>query len=347
MRRQQASHPRRAGQALLLAWLCAGCHSEPKRQAHEGTEPPPVAMPEPRPTPLAEAVTPTALPTRGAPAAAVPLAPAASEPTAEPPPPLKPHLDVTVSDLPAQGTETEVRLLAGYERLGKRRNPERLEISTDRNSAEFPGSHTRAVVTGVTVPPGVGAVPVGQAKAQAMQLKFTLEQQKTPFAGCDRKSGCGCAGIVPYAYLSLAHALPPGVRLDEYKHLSFWAKSAAPFDLHVVLSCYVEARPDAGFRDLAHKEMDPCWHPTRVQRQLPEPVPIRGDGQWHRYQFRIDDLPPPEKVFLKDGGPMACTVDNVTEVSYVFEKNEPPVQGEYPGTQGIVWFDQLQAVGTR
>ncbi len=256
--------------------------------------------------------------------------------------PARPKLQVLVSEGPSD--DPDGRLLAGYERLGKPRNHERVEVSTDRNAAEFPGSVSSARIGGVAVAAGVGA-----GKARAMELVLRLQNQRTPFATCigdaSGATGCGCDDVIPYAYISVSHDLPAKTRLDQAKFLSFWARSEQPFQLHMVLSCYVEARPEAGYLDAARTKMDPCWQSPRVELNLPDPIDIRGDDQWHRYQVRIDDLPPGERVFMSDGGPVVCSLDNVAQVAYVLKKSQPPEPGEYPEDKGVIFFDDLQALG--
>lgn len=237
------------------------------------------------------------------------------------------------------------QLLAGYERLGKPKNREFIEVNTDRNAVEFPSSLTLAKIRGAKVAKGEGAGP-----ARALELDFTMVDQHATFAGCSTKTACGCEDIKPYAYISLSHGLPAEAHASDFKWLSFWARSQEPYDLHLILSCFVEPRPldnvppNNGYLDAAHTQMDPCWHSPRVELPLSDPIAIRGDNQWHRYQVRIADLPPSEPVTLTGGAQMVCTLDKVTHVVYVLKKNHPPLPGEYPKDQGAVFFDNLEGL---
>ncbi len=319
------------GRCRTVAWLALGCLAL-------------ACQPESRPAPPAEKAMPSeelavaaAAPVPPPVAAAAPVPPpVAAEPEAEKPKPTR--LWVVVSEEPP--TEPVRELLASYDRRGKGQTPWHVDVHTDRNAAEFPGSVTRVKLGYVADP-----VAVSGAKARAMKVELTLKNQMTPFAGCDTKrgsaTGCGCEKIIPYTYIALVHRLAVSTRLDKSKYLSFWAKSAEPFDLQLALGCYIEPRPDVGYLDAARQHPDPCWLNLRSELKLPDPVQIRGDDQWHRYQVRIDDLPPSEVV---EG--MSCTLRNVTQISYVLQKGVSPKPGEFPADQGMVVFDDLEAFGT-
>lgn len=311
---------------LVLCGLCLACNGESRR-------------------PEAKTERESALPEDPSPVAA-PAPPVVAEPSRdlELPEPKKAKaakLEVLVSERPSEVAEKKV--LAGYERLGMSRNGERLSVHTDRNGAEFPHSLTSAHLGGTAVAQGVGAGP-----ARALKVDLHLETQGTRFAGCDcKKRNCGCEKIIPYSYISISHELPAKVFLGQFESLSFWSRSAEPFELQVVLSCFVRARPDAGYLDAAHTELDPCWHNTRVELKLPDPIEIRGDDKWHRYEVRMADLPAPEPVLQYDRGLVACTFDDVTQIAYVLKKSHPAVLGEYPRDQGTIYFDDLEGLGKR
>ena len=237
------------------------------------------------------------------------------------------------------------QLLVGYERLGRSRNLQRVDISTDRNAVEFPASVTSARIRGVAVPADTGA-----GKGRAMSLKLRLREQWAEFAACIGNPTCGCEGVIPYAYISLGQELPAEPRLDAFKTLSFWAKSKEPFELHMVLSCYVEPRPKStvapnnGYLDEAHTKMDPCWQSPRVELPLSDPIEILGDDMWHRYQVPIADLKPSAPVKVNGAGQMVCSLDKVTHVAYVLKKSQPPEPGEYPQDEGEILFDDLEGL---
>lgn len=339
------------GLMLLAAVLMSACgEPRPPRPAPNPEDSAPQASSLPQePSPTAVAALPDAVTPGGAatPTGAVDLAVGASDAQALPgatTPAAAQPLDVEVSDLPPSDTQTQV--LVGYERPGKSRRREPVDLSTDRNSVEFPQSLTRAKISYVANPAGSGAGP-----ARALELEITLPSQQTQFATCSGKSACGCKGIVPYAYISLSHGLPAGTDLAKWQHLSLWVRSKEAFDLHVMLSCFVEPRPRQtmppfnGYLDEDLTEMNPCWYAPRAELPLREPIRILGDDRWHRYQVRIDDIPPGEPVTFTGGGQMVCTVQAVTHVIYVLKKNQPPVTGEYPANTGVIRFDDLQAVG--
>lgn len=274
-----------------------------------------------------------------------PLAP----PVAQPPPaaaPVKavqPKLDVLVSQRPAD--DPGKRLLAGYERLGKGKNTEHIEISTDRNAVEFPDSLTRAKIRGVAV-----AADEGAGKARAMMLELRLVDQQAKYAACTVGDGCGCEGVIPYAYVSLSHDLPAKVRVDEFKALSFWVRSKEPFQLHMVLGCYIQPRPKStaapldGYLDAALTEMNPCWQSPRAELTLPDPIEILGDDIWRRYQVPIAGLKTSEPVELLGGGEMVCQLGKVTRVAFVLKKSHPLVPGEYPKDEAVIFFDDLEGL---
>lgn len=255
--------------------------------------------------------------------------------------PVQLHQEITVSTTPPQ--EADAALLNGYERRDRR-----VEVNTDRNAVEFPRSLTDARLSYPANPADQGA-----GRARALQLALRLPDQTSEFATCSGKSACGCNGITPYAYISLSHPLPPGTDLSAWRDLSLWVRSAEPFDLHLVLSCFVEPRPlrtDApfdGYLDAAHTEMNPCWHAPRVELPLRAPIAVLGDDQWHRYQVRVDDLPASPPVELSGGGQMICTLAKVTHVVYVLKKGHPRLPGDYPRDSGVVRFDDLQALRPR
>lgn len=251
------------------------------------------------------------------------------------------HQEVHVEETPPQ--DTDALLLSGYERKEKR-----VEVSTDRNAVEFPSSLTSARLSYKANPPDQGA-----GKARALQLDLRLPDQTTEFATCSGKNACGCTEIIPYAYIALSHTLPVGTELAKWRDLSFWVRSSEPFDLHLVLSCFVEPRPlrtDApfdGYLDAAHTEMNPCWHSPRVELPLRAPIAVLGDDLWHRYQVRVDDLPASPPVELSGGGQMICSLANVTHVVYVLKKGRPRLPGDFPKDAGVIRFDDLQAVRPR
>ncbi len=334
---------RRAAMPLLLATLACQPRppsEQPKQEAAEAAGP--AANAEPATAAVAPAVAATAA---GLPHEPTPIATPVPPPPAPvvPPPPVKAKMVVLVSDTaPESGGR---QLLSGYERLGKSKNRELVEVNTDHNAVEFPSSLTAAQIRGAKVGKGEGA-----GLARALQLDFTMVDQHTPFAGCGTKTACGCEDIKPYSYISLSHALPPEAHASDFKWLSLWARSQEPYDLHLILSCFVEPRPmdtvppNNGYLDAAHTQMDPCWHSPRVELPLSDPIAIRGDNQWHRYQVRIADLPPSEPVTLTGGAQMVCTLEKVTHVVYVLKKNHPALPGEYPKDQGSVYFDNLEGL---
>lgn len=332
--------------ALILVNACG--ETRPPRPEPEAPPTAQEASPLPQaPTPEAAGALPAAATPGAAPAGAVELAASASAAQALPGSATAAaarELEVEVSELPPSATESQ--LLVGYERPAKGGRREAVELSTDHNSVEFPQSLTRARISYVRNPSDAGA-----GAARALELKFALPSQKTPFATCSGKSACGCKGIVPYAYISLSHDLPKGADLSNWQHLSFWARSKKPFDLHVMLSCFVEPRPQRtmppfdGYLDEDLTEMNPCWYAPRAELPLREPIAILGDDRWHRYQVRIDDIPPSEPVTFSGGGQMVCSVKAVTHIVYVLKKAHPPATGEYPLDSGSVQFDDLQVVG--
>ncbi len=287
-------------------------------------------------TALAVAVTAATLPHEATPIATVP-----PPPKPEAPKPPRPKLQVLVSETAAD--DPAKQLLIGYERLGKSKKSEHIDLNTDRNAVEFPASVTSAKLRGVKV-----AASEGAGRARALEVEFNLQDQRAEFAGCSAKAACGCEGAIPYAYVSLSQQLPTDAHLDQFPSLSFWARSPESYQLHIILSCFVEPRPldtlapSNGYLDEAHTQIDPCWHAQRVELPLSDPIDIRGDNVWHRYQFRIADVPPSEPVTLMGGGLMVCSLDKVNHVVYVLKKSHPPQLGEYPKDQGIVQFDNLE-----
>lgn len=338
---------------LTLTGLATACQSEPRRkpaQIRPGSADPvarsPVAVASMAgPMQPVQAPSPTQAPA----AATAEMAPPPGEmaepvmPEAEPAeatPPVK--LEVEVSESPSEDPARQ--LLVGYERLNKRA-AESVEISTDRNGSEFPGSLTRAKIRSVAVP-----IEEGARTPRAMTLELSLPEQRTPYAACLHKSDCGCEDTKPYAYISLSHALPTDAHLNQYKSLSFWARSGEAFELHVILSCYVQPRPQStvapfnGYLDAAYTQVDPCWQSPRVELPLSDPIEIRGDDVWHRYQFSVADLKPGEPVELRGGGLMECSLGKVTHVAYVLKKSKPRMAGEYPEQKGVVYFDDLEGI---
>ncbi len=336
----------------VLACLLIGCQPaadrpEPKAEPEEAEAPPPAPAQEPPPAPLpppasptstalAEPATSTAL---AEPATSVAAAEAVTAAVAAPGAATPTKWEVEVSDTPS--AEPEPKQLASYDRKGPATAPWQVAVHTDRNAAEFPGSVTSARISYVAE-----AVAVAGKLARAMKVVFRLDNQIKPFAGCDGKAGasanaCGCDKIVPYAYIALVHKLRRNLQLDTSKYLSFWAKSADPFDLHVSLGCYVEPRPGAGYLDAARRHPDPCWHAIRSELKLPKPIAIAGGSTWRRYQFRLDALPPSEVVVGT-----ACTLSTVTQISYVIKKDGSLKAGEYPKDKGEILFDDLEALGT-
>jgi len=332
---------------LSLGSLGLACQPEPQRPrivAAENSAEPDLAAPAvaSAPTPVASAQEPTPTAAQTPTAVQVPLGPSAV-PSAEGP---QSQLQVLVSDLPA--VDPGKRLLVGYERLGKPRNAERIEVNTDHNAVEFPSSVTSAKIRSVAAPDDLGS-----GSTRAMKLQLRLQDQQTDFAGCIGKvgkDGCGCEDLIPYAYISLSHGLPTGVHLHEFNALSFWVKSADPFELHIVLSCHIEPRPktsggaNRGYLDAAHTQIDPCWQSPRVELPLSSPIAILGDNAWHRYQVTIAELKASAPVKLQGGGTMVCSLDKVTHVAYVLKKSHPPEPGEYPKDAGVVYFDDLDGV---
>jgi hypothetical protein len=331
-----AADPRlaRIAAALTLCTLGLGC------------------QPEPHPPLAAAAQGPADEPAFGATSTRTALA-ADSTPTVAPTPPPPPRtvfrkpphpvLQVQVSETPAD--DPRKRTLVSYDRLGRSRNPDHLEVSTDHNSVEFPVSLTTAKVRGVAIPEHVAA-----GKGQAMALSLRMPEQKTPYVTCIGKDGCGCEGVIPYAYVSVAHDLPQDVHLDEYKALSFWSRSKEPFELHMVLRCYIEPRPQSnvppfnGYLDEGLTQPDPCWQAPRVELTLSDPIEIRGDDVWHRYRVPITGLKVSDPVKLPGGGEAVCQLSQVTEVAYVLRKSIPVEPGEYPKSEGVVYFDDMEGL---
>jgi hypothetical protein len=327
----RANGVRRWFSAAVMALAVVACTPAPKQQ-------------EPAPTPELQPLTPVPLPepvtTIAQPAAA---SPTAVEAPAEATEAALPPTIVRVSDLPSDSTQ--ITNLFSYDKPKKGKLPTVLEVNTDRNAVEFPLSLTRAETRYANVPSLEGAGP-----GRALEVEFTMPAQTTPYAPCMGKGTCGCHAIVPYAYVSLTHTLPPGSDLSTWDQLSFWARSKELYGLHVVLGCFTEARPRSnvppfnGYLDDELTEMDPCWQPRRVELKLADPVQIAGDDKWHRYEVSIAGLPPGQPIELSGGKLMACTLDKVTHITFVMKKSRPPLPIEYPKDHGIVWLDDVQAL---
>jgi hypothetical protein len=311
---------------LALAALILTACNNPPPPAEPANEP--VAEPIAAPPPPAEEPAPAATPTSP---------PADASPTAPPPTlaPERPPLPVTIydtpSDAPAQVT------LVSYNPPRNRTPPESVDVGTDRNSAEFPRSQTVARIKRVPVPRGEG---LGAGKALRLDFRMPILTEVRDV--CEQTHPrCGCDQTKPYAYISLDQPLPAQTDLSQYSDLSLWLRTKEPYDLHLVLTCYVVPAPLFSF-DGKEPRPDPCWHAPRATIDVP-PIPVRGDDRWHRYQFRTADLPPQQSSTGPDGE-LVCTLAEVTRVAYVLTRKAPTEPGEYPKDEGTVFFDDFTAI---